>query len=170
MFKNILYIITLSIFLGCGGTSQHEPREIKTLYFKGSATNGIDYQCGERQGVSKTSNERQGSITCVYAPIKLYLGSLYLGEVTNITNEQSIYPQMLIPSFDGDFNNPELLKLTILLQSLNDNQNSNHINISQETKDKITLTTLDGLTINQLNQEIEKMGFTPIPEEEARLT
>ena len=167
--KRILYGISSIFFIGCGGTSQHEPREIKTLYFRGSATNGIDYQCGERRGVSKTSNDKHGSITCVYAPIKFYLGSLYLGEVTNITNQQNIYPQTLVSSFDGDFNNPELLKLTILLQSLNDNPNGNHMNISKGTKDKITLTTLKYLTIKQLNQEIEKMGFTPIPQEEAKI-
>jgi hypothetical protein len=78
MLKLLLPLSILLLFLSCGGTSQHEPREIKTLYFKGSAVNGIDYHCGERQGVTKTIRSTDGAITCVYSPVEFYLGSLYL--------------------------------------------------------------------------------------------
>jgi hypothetical protein len=169
MLKLLLPLSILLLFLSCGGTSQHEPREIKTLYFKGSAVNGIDYHCGERQGVTKTIRSTDGAITCVYSPVEFYLGSLYLGEVSNTTNQQNIYPQSLVPSFDGDFNNINVLKIAIFLQSLNSNPKSNLITISEETKSKITLTTLDGLTIEQLYKEIEKIGFIPVSKENAKI-
>jgi len=173
MFKTSLLTLICFLFIACGEGSQHEPREVKTLYFKGSPTNGIDYYCGERQGVTKSStyNNRiqQGTITCVYSPITFQLGSLYLGEISSMQDQQNIYPQTLVSSFDGDFNNKSLLKIAILLQSLDDKQHTDYINISQETKNKITLKSLDGLSIEELYKEIKKMGFTPIDAEEAKI-
>ena len=173
MLKIIFYSISLLSLLGCGGGSQHEPREIKRVYFKGSVTNGINYSCGERQGVSKSYTKQEitthGTITCIYAPLKLSLGSLYLGEVSSIKDEQNIYPQTLVPLFDGDFNNPEVLKRAILLQSLDDKISNEYISISQETRDKITLDSLDNLTIKELNEAIRKMGFTPVTQENAKI-
>ena len=173
MFKTSLHSLLIFLFIGCGGASQHEPREIKTIYFKGSATNGIDYHCGERQGVSKSVTQSDitthGTITCVYAPLKLSLGLLNLGKLDSIKDNQNIYPQTLVPSFDGDFNNKEVLKRAILLQSLDSKISSEYISISQETKDKIMFKNLDKLTIEELYEEIKKMGFTPVSEEEAKI-
>ncbi len=173
MFKASIFSLICFLFVACGEGSQHEPREVKTLYFKASPTNGIDYYCGERQGVTKSSiqnnSTKQGTITCVYSPITFYLGSLYLGEISSIKDQQNIYPQTLVSSFDGDFNNDSLLKIAILLQSLDDKKHDDYINISQETKDKITLKSLDGLTIDELYKEIQKMGFIPIDVEEAKI-
>ena len=168
MLKISLTSLLSLFFIGCGGASQHEPREVKTLYFQ-PATNGIDYTCGERQGVTKQSITTHGTITCIYAPIKLSLGSLFFGELSSIRNQQNIYPQSLVPSFDGDFNNKEVLKRAILLLSLDDKVSSEYISISKKTKDKISLITLDNLTITQLNQTIIKMGFIPVSQEEARI-
>jgi len=173
MFKVSIFSLIFFIFVGCGEGSQHEPREVKTLYFKGSATNGIDYYCGERQGVTKNYTQdnitKHGTVTCVYSPITFKLGSLYLGKVSSIKDQQNIYPQMLVSSFDGDFNNKSLLKIAILLQSLDDKKHTKYMNISQKTKDKITLKSLDGISIENLYKEIRKMGFTPIDAEEAKL-
>jgi hypothetical protein len=173
MFKTSLHTLLIFLFIGCGGASQHEPREEKTLYFIDLATNGLDYHCGERQGVTKSYTKNSvtthGTLTCIYAPIKFYLGLLYLGEIKNVVHGQNIYPQSLVASFDGDFNNKEVLKRAILLQSLDSKISSDYISISQETKDKITLTSLDDLSIKQLNEAIIKMGFTPVSEEEAKI-
>jgi len=168
MLKVSLYPLFF-LLLGCGGASQHEPREVKTLYLKGVITNGIDYECGERKGVTKSSNQSEhGSITCIYAPLKLYLGSLYLGELASIKNAQNIYLQTLVNSFDGNFNNKSLLKKAILLLSLDDKVSNEYISISQETKNKLTLENLDSLSIMQLNQSIKAMGFTPVSQEKAK--
>jgi len=172
MFKTSLISMGTLFFIGCGGASQHEPREVKTLYFK-SATNGIDYTCGDRQGITKSHTQEeittQGTITCVYAPLKLSLGMLSFGELSSIKDTQNIYPQTLVPSFDGDFNNPKVLKKAILLLSLDDKISNDYISISQATKDKITVTSLNNLTIKQLNETIKKIGFNPVSQEEARI-
>jgi len=173
----MLYHITLSIILfffilGCGGASEHEPREEKILYFIDSPTNGIDYQCGERKGITKTIIQNKlpthGTLTCIYTPIKFSLGSLELGTVDYVSNGQNIYPQDLVPSFNGNFNNPSLLKIAILLQSLDDKKHNNYINIPKKIKEKLTLKTLDNLSIEELTGEIKKLGIVPVTAEEAK--
>ena len=172
-YKIALLSLVPLFFVGCGGASEHEPREEKTIYFIDSPTNGIDYICGERQGVTKTLiiNEikRHGVITCIYAPIDLYLGSLYLGRIENIQNNQKIYPQNLVPSFDGNFNNEALLKIAILLQSLDDKKHPEYINIPEALKNQIQISDLNTLSIAQLYTRLEDMGITPIKQEDAKL-
>ena len=172
LYHSTLFFILFFFILGCGGASEHEPREEKILYFIDSPTNGIDYHCGERQGITKTIIQnkilKHGTLTCIYTPIKFSLGSLELGTVTSVTHGQKIYPQDLIASFNGNFNNPSLLKIAILLQSLDDKKHSNYINIPKMIKEKITLKTLDNLSIEELNNEIKKLGITPITLEEAK--
>ena len=168
MMRIALLTFYILFFIGCGG-AEHEAREEKTLYFIDSPTNGIDYKCGERQGVTKTVSKKHGVLTCIYSPITLSLGSLRLGTIDNFTDDQKIYPQDLVPSFNGDFNNLEVLKIAILLQSLDDKSSSDYINIPQETKDKITLTSLENLTIDELSQEIKKMGIIPVTKHQAKL-
>ena len=172
MLRTILLTFYILLFTACGG-AEHEAREEKTLYFIDSPTNGIDYKCGNRQGVTKSitknSTIKHGVLTCTYSPITLSLGSLQLGTIDNFANEQKIYPQDLVASFDGNFNNQEVLKIAILLQSLDDKNSSDFINISQETKDKITLNTLNDLTIEELYQEIRKIGIIPITKRQAKM-
>ncbi|CAA6798858.1 MAG: Unknown protein [uncultured Sulfurovum sp.] len=174
MFHYIVPVLFSLLFIGCGSdASQHEPREEKSLYFVDSPTNGIDYACGERLGVTKTYTlnglSKHGAFKCVYSPINFSLGSLHLGSIDSVVDGQTIYPQDLVESFNGDFNNKEVLKIAILLQSLNDNNSSEYINIPQSTKDNITLTTLKDLSIEELNQAIVKMGITPVSADEARV-
>lgn len=175
MSRFTLATLFIHLFLiGCGdGVSQHEPREEKTLYFVDAPTNGIDYSCGERKGTTKSYTQngitKHGLFKCVYSPIHFSLGGLSLGSIDNIVNGQTIRPQDLVSSFNGDFNNDEVLKITILLQSLDDKSNADYLNIPQSTKDNITLKTLNNLSIEQLNQAITEMGFTPVSKEDAKV-
>jgi len=172
--RNTFLFFSSFLFTACGGSaSQHEPREEKTLYFIDAPTNGIDYACGERKGITKTYTQngitKHGLLKCVYSPVTFSLGTLSLGSITNVVHEQSIYPQSLIKNFNGDFNNEEVLKIAILLQSLDDKSNAHYLNIPQSTKDKITLTSLQNISIEELNQAIVTMGFTPVSREEAKI-
>ncbi|MCH9739885.1 MAG: hypothetical protein K0U38_03455, partial [Epsilonproteobacteria bacterium] len=166
-----LLLTTVVLFLASCGGGEHEPREEKTLYFVDSAVNGIDYKCGERKGVSKTIAKdgvpKHGAITCVYAPLELSLGSLALGSVESFSDGQIIRPQDLVPSFDGDFKNKALLKIAILLQSLDDKQSSDHITIAESLKEQIEIERLSDVTMSGLNQEIQKLGMTPVAQDEA---
>ena len=174
IMQKLIPLFLLLFLYACGGSaSQHEPREEKTLYFVDAPINGINYQCGERRGVTKTYTQngitKHGVLKCVYSPVSFSLGTLSLGSVANVVNEQNIYPQDLVSSFNGNFNNEEVLKIAILLQSLDDKSNPNYINIPQNTKDKITLTSLENLSIEALNEAIVKMGFTPVNKDHARV-
>ena len=172
MLKLTLLSSLLLIFLISCGVGEHEAREENSLYFS-SSVNGIDYKCGKREGVSKTVTEdsvtRDGVITCVYSPLVLSLGSLELGTIENFKNRQIIYPQDLVPSFNGDFDNPDVLKIAILLESLLDKKKVFHPTIVEDIKEKITLDSLSGLSISQLYEEIRKLGITPITEHQAKI-
>jgi hypothetical protein len=164
----------LLFFHACGGGgSQHEPREEKTLYFVDAPTNGIDYRCGERKGITKTYTyngiTKHGLFKCIYSPIHFSLGKLYLGTIDNVVHEQTIRPQDLISSFNGDFDNEEVLKIAILLQSLDDKSSSDYLNIPESIKEKITINSLENMSIAQLHEFIKTLGLTPVSKEDAKV-
>jgi hypothetical protein len=174
MFKKSLLLTTLLLFSACGGgASQHTPREEKSLYFVDAPTNGIEYSCGERSGITKTYTQngitKHGLFKCVYSPVTFRLGSVILGSVDHITNGETIYPQSLVPNFTGDFNNEEVLKIAILLQSLDDKSSNKYLNISQSSREKITFSTLKNMSIKELREAIRAMGFEPVTKDQARV-
>lgn len=174
MQKLIVYIITLFFVQACGGSgSQHEPRAEKTLYFVDAPTNGIDYRCGERKGITKTYTQnditKHGLFKCVYSPISFSLGQLHLGTIKSVIHEQTIRPQDLVSSFNGDFDNEEVLKIAILLQSLDDKSSGEYLNIPKSIKDKITINSLKNLSIKELNEFIRELGLTPVSKEDAKV-
>jgi len=166
MFTLILF------FSSCGGDgSQHEPLQERTLYLKAPAIDGMDYTCGERKGISKAYSQNgiieHGVVNCIYSPVHLSLVSLYIGTIDDFNDKQSIYPQDLVPSFDGDFNNEKLLKIAIFLNSIKGKKE--YITISKEIKDAILIKSLDELTIEELREEILKLGITPITVQKAKI-
>ena len=172
MLKNFTMFTLILFFSSCGGDgSQHEPLQERTLYLKAPAIDGMDYTCGERKGISKAYSQNgiieHGVVNCIYSPVHLSLGSLYIGTIDDFNDKQSIYPQDLVPSFDGDFNNEKLLKIAIFLNSIKGKKE--YITISKEIKDAILIKSLDELTIEELREEILKLGITPITVQKAKI-
>jgi len=170
----LISIIVISFFLhACGGASQHEPREEKTLYFKDAPRGGINYCCGDRTGITKPYKEngitKQGMLKCIYSPITFSLGNLTIGSIDSVFDGQTIRPQDLINNFDGDFSNQELLKIAIILQSLGNRDNNSDINISTNIKKTTPIDSLDKITIEELDRAIRDMGITPVTANEARV-
>jgi len=146
MLKNFILSVFILFFSSCGGGgSQHEPLKERTLYLKAPVIDGMDYTCGERKGISKAYSQNgiieHGVVNCIYSPVHLSLGSLYIGTIDDFNDKQSIYPQDLVPSFDGDFNNEKLLKISLFLNSIKGKKK--YITISKEIKDAILIKSLD---------------------------
>ena len=162
---SLLFI--LFFFIACGGdATTKESLPLKTLYFIDAPVDGIEYECGVRKFRTQAhiinGIERHGVALCRYEPVIFRLGSLVLGTMDKIKHEQEIYPQDLVGISHDNFEDENLLKLSLLLQSLDDDgEISNFITIDEKLKNKITISSLDTLSFEEVTAMIKRLGKKP---------
>jgi len=144
--KNITLMVILSIFIftGCGDdekkdttTSSPSPIPIKQLtkgYLIDSAVSGVTYSCGDIIGQTLSD----GEFSCENAPITFSIGSYELGTINTFTEDTKVYPQDLAGVPRTNFTQEDVVKMTQLLQSLDEDKNANNgITITEETKNAL---------------------------------
>ena len=167
MIKQLIFITISLLFLACSssGTSV-EPEPLKTLYFIDSAVNGVDFKCGNRVGVTETKEIngtlKSGVLQCRKDTITFSLGKLILGSIESYKDGQEIRPQDLVHVPQDQIENEGVVKMALLLQSLNKNKSDINITITDKIKKKLTITSLTNLSITEIEELIVKLGKTPI--------
>ncbi len=151
-------------FQACGGGSTtKESLPLKRLYLIDSPINGVDYECGIRKFTTHTYENKEGVALCRHSPVTFKLGSLVLGKIDEIQNNQEIYPQDLVGVSRDNFDDERVVKLSLLLQSLDNDGEINHtIDIKQQIKDKIDIGSLKNLSLDDTRTLITKLGKEPL--------
>ena len=165
MQRAIPLIFILLFFYACGGGSTtKESLPLKRLYLIDAPINGVDYECGIRKFTTHSYENREGVALCRHSPVVFKLGSLLLGQIDEIQNNQEIYPQDLVGVSRDNFDDDErVIKLSLLLQSLdNDGEIHHTIDIEQKIKDNIEITSLKNLTLEDIRSLIKKVGKKPL--------
>jgi len=151
---------------GCGGGGTSvEPEPLKTLYFIDSPVNGIDFKCGNRVGVTESKEingtVKNGVFQCRKGTITFSLGTLVLGSIESYKDGQEIRPQDLAHVPQDQIENANVLKIALLLQSLNHNQNDETILITEEIKKELKVNTLTNSSIEDVEKIIKNLDKTP---------
>jgi len=170
---SILGFIASLIFSACGGSnngSGQTPKNDTRLYFIDSPVNGIHYICGDRKTFyTKTDNGKHGVLLCKDENIEFFLGSLLLGKIDEFPKNKEVYPHILLGTSPSDFDNEEVLKMALLLQSLDDDGDINEfINIPQYISKKIKIKTLKNLNLTDVEELIINLGSKPLKINEVR--
>jgi len=164
MKKHILLISLLLFLYGCGGGSTtKESLPLKTLYLVDSPVNGVEYECGIRKFTTQFHQGKDGVALCRHAPVTFKIGSLVLGIIEKIKDEQSIYPQDLVGVSRDNFEDERVLKLSLLLQSLdNDGAIEQKIDIDTKMSREINISSITKLNIEEISQLINDWGKTAL--------
>jgi len=162
--KMIFIISLLSLaFNSCDGGTNIEPTENHYLHFMNAPINGIQYSCNTTYSSTKKDNGKDGVATCNKGNIDFYLGTLKIGHLDTYSNNQTVLLQDLLNLDESIFDSEKLLKLAMLILSLDDDGNiEDKINIKEEISQKVTLTSIDNYTINELEEYI-KSTFDKTP-------
>lgn len=122
---------------------------------------GLKVTCGN----TETLTEKNGLFQCNNLPLSIYLGDFKLGELSAIAKDKLIYTQDILHVPRAATMNPDVTKLSMILQSLDEDADlENGINITQESIDilnsdlanytNIALLTMENVT-NIINDVIE---------------
>ena len=168
MFKIVLSIFIVLILSSCsgGGGTSVEQTPLKTLYFIDAPVEGIDYSCGKRKGSTETKEVngtiRGGVLQCRKGTITFALGSLILGSIERYKDGQEIRPQDLAHVPQDQIENENVLKMALLIQSLDENEEDDSIVISTESKSKINIESLTQFSVEEVKEIIVHLGKTPV--------
>jgi hypothetical protein len=164
--KLIGFIFVITAMAGCGGgggggaTEAPAPIDTtKTAYFIDSAVEGINYSCGDINGTTKSDGEFTYDTTkCSTVTFKL--GNLTLGTIAPSsinTTDKKLTIQELVGVARTEVDNPTVLKIATLLQSLNSNSDASDgiklVNVSSLSGD---IDTID------VNTTIASLNKTPL--------
>jgi len=130
MKKIIIGLAAIAIFFsGCSTIPKKEAKVID------SAVEGLEYQCAGM--VEYTSKD--GTLSCRHMPLAFKIGEIKLGIIYDMPADGIILPQDIVGVSRDNIKNEDVIKITVLLQSLDEDKNaSNGIKISKETREKLS--------------------------------
>ncbi|SFV55356.1 hypothetical protein MNB_SV-12-1447 [hydrothermal vent metagenome] len=153
-----LSIVVASFIIACGGggggssdkKSSDDNGNVTLIkgYLLDSPVEGVSYSCGNITGITTST----GEFSCEVAPVKFNIGTLELGIIGIFTSDGKVYPQDLVGVDRDNFADAKVIKLTRLLQSLDDDEDIDEkITISTETSAKfdtdVSSLDLDALVV-----------------------
>ncbi len=130
-------LTTSTLFIACGSGEDSEGNtkstESKIGYIIDSPIYGLNYECGDKEGLT----EKDGKFSCDSFPVIFKVGDYTIGKISSITSDSKIFPQDLLGLDRSNVENPKLIELTQFLQALDDDQNiTTAITINRETREK----------------------------------
>ena len=163
MKKTLLAASLISLlFIGCSTGTKQSAKVID------SAVEGLEYQCAG--DVHYTTKD--GTLECYHTPIGFKVGGVKIGIIEKVPGDGIILPQDILHLKRSDINNDNVKKLTILLQTLDaDNNPENGIQITKENSDKLDMfIDLQKTELNEFTQLIENLLEKNATDEKSALT
>ena len=115
-----------------------------------SVVGGLRYVCDGDEGLSSSA----GVMECEELPISLYLGNLKLGNISKLHKDHVVYTTELLAQPRGATLYPEVTKVSMLLQSLDeDGDISNGITISAKEIEVTNQYFYDDTKLSELSLE-----------------
>lgn len=168
--KHLRFMLLLPLLLmlvscgGGGGGTSVEQEPLKTLYFIDAPVNGINYKCGNREAKTQSATIdgvlKHGVAKCRKGSVTFSIGNLVIGSLESYHDHQAIYLADFIDVSSGLVNNEPLIKLGMLLQSLDDDGNI-ETKIDMDANVNVMLTSLESYTIESLQTYIQSLHKTP---------
>ncbi len=142
-----LSLILATLFSGCVTIEDQKAKVID------SEVEGLEYQCA---GLFDYTT-KDGELSCRHMPLGFKIGEIRLGKIYTIPEDGIILPQDIVGAKRSDINNPNVVKLSVLLQSLDADKNpENGITITKEVRDKLKLPIeLNKVTLAELKELVE---------------
>lgn len=151
----------MALFISaCGGTaSSSNETEFIEGYLIDSAVQGVEYRCGDKIGITG----EDGQFICSSLPITFYVGSIEIGSIAALQADKKVFPQDIIGVDRNETGDDEVIKIAMLLQSLDsDGNTSNGITITSETRQRLTReepTVLRETLLAALEEEYPEINF-----------
>lgn len=131
--------ITSLFLVGCGSSGSSETSTTAiTGQLIDSYVQGANYNCEDGTSAKTDLN---GEFSCKSFPISFSIGSVKLGEITQLALDKHVFPQDLVGVDRKDIDNPQAIAIAQLLQSLDsDNNPENGITLDADVISKMPQT------------------------------
>lgn len=150
-----IVVIFVTIFLlsacGSGGST-------KSGILIDGIVSGIKYINGTKTGFT----DEDGKFPYSGGVVEFYLGNIKIGQIDSLSSDNKVFIQDIVGLDRTNISDEKVLKIATLLQSLDSNNNTDKIEITQEIFDKFNDNNklIDDIDIDELLREknIEKVS------------
>ncbi|MCV6608489.1 MAG: Ig-like domain-containing protein [Campylobacterales bacterium] len=175
MRRNIIRdgLLSLSLLLvfngGCssssseGGNANDQP--LPKGYFIDSPVKGLKYVNGSRTGTT----DSDGSFPYSKGEVEFFIGKISLGKISQLSSDNQVFIQDIVGVDRSVVDNEKVLQLATFLQSLDSDEQTNEIEITQEVFNKFNQYeksfSTDTIDVEEI---LKKQGITPRPKEKVK--
>ncbi|MCK5294743.1 MAG: cadherin repeat domain-containing protein, partial [Arcobacteraceae bacterium] len=164
LFFIFLFLI---IFNGCGSDGTSSTNKTKIGFFVDSLVDGVEYQCGDINGITGDVNGKGSFRYQEDCSVKFNIGKMYLGEVSgddisNTNSGKKVFITNILGLNTTDTSDVRLWNILRLLQTLDTDDNlSNGILISNTVRDNLNRTDVNSLDFTQ-TVSVDELNSTVI--------
>jgi len=133
--------------------------KISGVIINSSGVEGLTLKCGSTT-LTSTLN---GAFKCTTFPLEVYIGEYKLGEVTQLPTDKIIYTQDLMNIARGATTHPEVTKISMILQSLDEDATPlNGITLSSDSLSLLGSylrvdSVLSDISLEEITQMLESI-------------
>ncbi|SHO80376.1 Fimh-like protein [hydrothermal vent metagenome] len=165
-FSRLFMLMFILIYLtSCGNNSSCDTNIAvvnanKIGFLIDSPVGNIDYQCGDKQG----KTDKNGKFECSILPVTFTIGNVVVLKSNIVPEDKKLYLQDIVGVDRDSFNNEDVLKVAMFLQSLDDDGDINEfIWIDENISNKFDrVIDLQDLSIAEVEDLIKKADKTPV--------
>ncbi len=160
MKKTCISIALASLILGCGGgggdstSSSHNNNKATKAYLVDSPMQGATYVVDRRQYQTGLG----GVFWYDGGDISFYIGNIKLGTINSLPKDHIVTLQDILHIDRDDLSNPKLLKLATFIQSIDNDKNTNTIEVNGD-KFRTKYYQKDAVNLN-LNDILQSKGIS----------
>jgi len=161
LFQALSVFIVLFALSACGGGggTSIEQEKLKRLYLIDSPINGVKYKCGVRESLTESVEIdgvlKHGVAQCRNGSVTFSIGDFVLGTIDEYYDHQTIYLADFVDISNGLVGNEALIKLGMLLQSLDDDGD---IQTKIDIDRGVDIVSLEEYTLTSLQEYIQTLG------------
>lgn len=154
MKQTVIALLIALLFSGCKTGNKVTGRVID------SPVEGMEYQCAGL--INYTPND--GTVSCKHMPLGFKIGEIRLGSMLKMPSDGYILPQDILGVKRSDVYNENVVKLAVILQSLDSDHNpENGITITKEVREKLkTPINIKKMSLEEIEELIELQLNQPL--------
>lgn len=145
---NLIILLPIIFFISCGGSSSENISNSKKGVFIDDVVVGLKYKTAGLTGYTNS----KGEFAYLNKTVEFYVGNIKIGEINSLPSDNNVFIQDLFNLDRANLSDSRVIKIATFLQSIDTNENTDEIELSN-----ITMSKFHNINGELLNKDISNL-------------